>query len=316
MALQMSTLRWADIRTDPDPQPPQPEEIDPRVALPMLAAEGLAGDAPSSPPPFTAMIKRDVPGLIEMPARPFTLVCIHVGPSTRVWCRRDGRTYQGLEVHGGVEIIPAGMSSNWEILDAGTTLILQVPMSLLQQAAAASGLDPARIDIVSRFQMRDPQIEHIGWAVKAEIEAGSPGGRLFLDSLGLALATRLLHQHSSRSTPAPVPTRRVGLGGTRLTRLLAHIEDHLDQNLSLADIAAVAGLSASHLKTVFREATGLPVHQYVLRRRVERAQMLLREGQLPINEIALATGFAHQSHLARHMRRLFGVTPAEVKRRG
>ena len=73
-------------------------------------------------------------------------------------------------------------------------------------------------------------------------------------------------------------------------------------------------MSASHLKTVFREATGLPVHQYVLRRRVERAQALLREGKLPINEIALATGFAHQSHLARHMRRLLGVTPAEVKR--
>ena len=63
--------------------------------------------------------------------------------------------------------------------------------------------DPARVEIVSRFQMRDPQIEHIGWAVKAEIEAGCPGGRLFLDSLGLALATRLLHQHSTSALPMP-----------------------------------------------------------------------------------------------------------------
>jgi AraC family transcriptional regulator len=211
-----------------------------------------------------------------------------------------------------VEIIPAGMPSAWETEDAGANLILRLPPSLLEAAAAASGMDPARIEIVSRFQMRDPQIEHIGWAVKAEIEAGCPGGRLFLDSLGLALATRLLHQHSTQSLP--IPTRRGGLGGTKLKRLLAHIEDHLDQDLSITDIAAVAGLSPSHLKTVFREATGLPVHQYVLRRRVERAQTLLRESRQPINEIALATGFAHQSHLARHMRRLLGVTPAEVKR--
>jgi len=288
MALDTLDARRSDV---PSP-PPQP--------------------APEPVPPFTATIKHDAAGLIEAPPRPFTLVCIHVGPSTRARCRRDGRTFHGLEVHGGVEIIPAGMPSAWETQDAGANLILRLPPSLLETAAQASGMDPTRVEIVSRFQMRDPQIEHIGWAVKAEIEAGCPGGRLFLDSLGLALATRLLHQHSTRSQP--IPTRRGGLGGTKLKRLLAHIEDHLDQDLSITDVAEVAGLSASHLKTVFREATGLPVHQYVLRRRVERAQTLLREGRLPINEIALSTGFAHQSHLARHMRRLLGVTPAEVKR--
>ncbi len=291
MAAHLRMFRRPSILSDQAPEP-----------LPDLA------DA------FDATLKTDAPGLIEMPPQPFVLVCVHVGPSTRVWCRRDGRVYQGLDVHGGVDIIPAGMPSEWEIKDSGTRLMLRVPRSLLEQAAAASGMDPARVEIVSRFQTRDPQIEHIAWAVKAEIEAGSPGGRLFLDSLGLALATRLMQQHSSQSPPPPNATRSVGLGGTKLTRLLAHIEDNLDQTLSLAEIATIAGLSASHLKTVFRQATGLPVHQYVLRRRVERAQTMLREGKLPINEIALATGFAHQSHMARHMRRLFGVTPAAVKR--
>jgi AraC family transcriptional regulator len=267
----------------------------------------------TAPPSFSATLKDDSPGLIEMAPLPYALVCIHVGRSTRAVCRRDGRSYRGLEVHGAVEIIPAGMPSAWEIKDDGTTLILRVPPALLELAAAESGLDPARIEIVSRFQMRDPQIEHIGWAVKAEIESGCPGGRLFLDSLGVALAARLLHHHSSRSTP--VPELKSGMSPLKLKRLLAHIEDHLDQDLSLADIAQVAGLSASHLKTVFRQATGLPVHQYVLRRRVERAQALVRAGKLPINEIALATGFAHQSHLARHMRRLLGITPAALRKR-
>jgi AraC family transcriptional regulator len=68
------------------------------------------------------------------------------------------------------------------------------------------------------------------------------------------------------------------------------------------------------LKALFRQSMGIPVHQYVLRRRVERATALLRSGNLSISEVALATGFAHQSHLARQMRRLAGITPAAVRR--
>jgi AraC family transcriptional regulator len=60
---------------------------------------------------------------------------------------------------------------------------------------------------------------------------------------------------------------------------------------------------------------GLPVHQYVIQRRVDRAQVLLREGKLPISRIAAETGFSHQSHLSYHVRRLLGVSPSESARR-
>ena len=76
----------------------------------------------------------------------------------------------------------------------------------------------------------------------------------------------------------------------------------------------MAGVSVSHLKTLFRRSTGLPVHQYVLRRRVERARLLLERGELPLSQIALEAGFAHQSHMARCMRRLLGTTPAALRR--
>ena len=68
----------------------------------------------------------------------------------------------------------------------------------------------------------------------------------------------------------------------------------------------------SHLNSTFRKATGMPVHQYVIRRRVERAALLLREGTLPISQIAMDVGFAHQSHLAMHMKRLLGLSPSHV----
>ena len=70
----------------------------------------------------------------------------------------------------------------------------------------------------------------------------------------------------------------------------------------------------SHFKALFRQSLGLPVHQYVVRRRVDRARALLLEGQLPLCQIALESGFAHQSHMARWMRRLLAVTPTDVVR--
>ena len=95
---------------------------------------------------------------------------------------------------------------------------------------------------------------------------------------------------------------------------LSYIEGNLQQDLSLNQIAQAAGVSASHLKATFRQLTGVPVHQYVIRRREERAASLLAQGKLSIGEVAQEAGFAHQSHLAKHMHRLLGCSPKAVRR--
>ncbi len=79
-------------------------------------------------------------------------------------------------------------------------------------------------------------------------------------------------------------------------------------------MAAVAGVSASHLNKLFRISMGVPLHQYLIQRRVERAKTLLMQDGLSMAEIALAAGFAHQSHMARHVRRVLGVPPRAMKR--
>ena len=156
--------------------------------------------------------------------------------------------------------------------------------------------------------LRDSRIEHIAWALEAEQQAGFPSGRLYVDSLGVALAVHLLRSHSA---PAEV---RLGLSKAQLRRLTDYVEDHLDQDLSLEKLALVAEVSASHLKTLFKRSMGLPVHAYVIQRRVERAKALLLSGRRSVGEVALEAGFAHQSHLARCMRRILGVTPMSLVR--
>jgi AraC family transcriptional regulator len=215
-------------------------------------------------------------------------------------------------VHGDIDIIPAGLPSLWEINRKDTALVLSVAPELLAVVAGEFDLDPCRIEIRNRFQVRDAQLENLGWALKAEMECGYPSGRLYVDGLALSVATRLVRAHNSRSLPE-LGEQNGGLSDRRLRQVLSYIEEHLSQDISLGDIAAVAGLSVSHFKSLFRESVGLPAHQYLIRRRVDRAKSLLHEGKLSVSQIALETGFAHQSHLAHHMRRVLGVSPKKLR---
>ncbi|WP_437547619.1 AraC family transcriptional regulator [Sorangium sp. So ce367] len=242
------------------------------------------------------------PGVIALEASQDHRVKIHAGAPVRGACRADRFVY----TRGDVDLIPAGASDVWQEDDAGTSLILALSPSLLRRVAADMGLDPDKAGLEPRHQIKDPQIEHIAWALDAERRAGDPTGLLYRESLGVALAAHLLGRYK-----APGRVRR-GLSAPQLRRVTAYIEEHLDHDLSLDRLAGVAGVSASHLKTLFKRSTGVPVHEYVIQRRVERAKALLLRGDLPASQVAIAAGFSHQSHMARCMRRVLGVTPAKV----
>lgn len=101
----------------------------------------------------------------------------------------------------------------------------------------------------------------------------------------------------------------------QLARLTEYIEENLAGDVSLVRLARVAAASTSHLRVLFKQSTDYSVHEYVIRRRVERARRLLRKGELPVSQVAFEAGFAHRSHLARCMRRVLGMTPAQVSER-
>jgi AraC family transcriptional regulator len=275
--------------------------------LPRILPYGVTPDG------LALQLRSDPAGVLDVPELQSVLVAIHVGAAARISCRRGGESHTGSAVHGDIDIIPARIDARWEIHDNNdTALILGLPPSLLDTVAEEQGLDPHRVEIRNRFQIRDPQLENICWALKAEMEANYPSGRLYVDSLAISVASRLISTHSSIAQQRV--EQRGGLGGRRLKQTLAYIEDHLSEDLSLSRIASVTGISSSHLKTLFRESAGVPVHQYVIQRRIERAKDMLMQGKLSIAEIALATGFSHQSHLARHMQRSVGLSPRAMKR--
>jgi AraC family transcriptional regulator len=157
--------------------------------------------------------------------------------------------------------------------------------------------------------LTDEKICHLAWALEDERYCARPAGRLFVDSVGVALATQLL------GLTEPIKSPRRGLSPAQLQRLFDYVEAHIDVPLTLEVLARAAGASSAHLRHWFKAQTGITIHRFVVQRRVERARTLLMQGEMKASEVALAAGFAHQSHMARWMRRELGRSPRDLRRK-
>ena len=237
-------------------------------------------------------------------------VSMHVGRPVLASTRCDGATLRRLQVSGDIKIVPAGFSRVWETDGPTSKLVANISPTLVCAAAEGMGLKPDRVSILPQLHLQDKQIEHILWALKAELEAEEPLGHLYADSLGLALAAHLLRRYA----PAVSPRVLGGFSKQRLRRVIDYIHDHLASDLTLAELAQIADLSPTHFKSLFKQSVGQSVHQYVIRRRVEYAIDLLSGGKARACDVAVQVGFANQSHMARCMRRIAGVAPSNLKR--
>ncbi len=234
------------------------------------------------------------------------LVLIHLEAATQVeqWL---GTQYQKHHYQvGSVLVIPAHTPhcANWDAENRYLILSLE-PSTFLQAARSAS--DSNAFELVPHFTATDPLVHGIGLSLKAELESGNLGGQLYADTLCATLFAHLLRHYTAQK--ASVSTQPRGLPRYRLRQIIEHIDTHLDQGLTLAELAVIAQLSPNYFTRLFKQSTGLTPHQYVIHQRVERAKRLLLKGEIAIAEIALEVGFAHQSHLNRHFKQWVGVTP-------
>jgi transcriptional regulator GlxA family with amidase domain len=132
----------------------------------------------------------------------------------------------------------------------------------------------------------------------------------------------MLHLRRAGEIPAsaaPAEISPTHVPGPRLTawqrrRVLEHIETSLAEPLRNRDLAALVGYSEFHFIVAFRNALGTPPHEYVIRRRIERARQLMVSSDLTLCQIAVECGLADQSHLSRLFRKVVGDTPAAWRR--
>jgi AraC family transcriptional regulator len=245
-------------------------------------------------------------GLHRIPAFRHHRVGVHVGAPVRARCLCNERRYARIQAHGDADVIPAGLDGQWSDETACTIFSVWIGEDFAQRTIEQLALKSGDAQLRPQFQMRDPRFQHLAWALRAELEADDASDPLYAESLCTAMVVRLIG-----GAPA-LEDRRRTLAPRTAARVIEFIEAHLDQRLTLSDLAALADLSVPHFKVLFRETLGMPVHRYVVQRRVERARTLLLQGKLNASQIALDAGFAHQSHMAHWMGRLLGITPREL----
>jgi AraC family transcriptional regulator len=226
---------------------------------------------------------------------------------------------EGIKRHvpppaGSIMLVPAGSPVRVRSSGHKDELHIFLEAGLVARVAVeAFDLDPARLTIPPFDGLDLPLLQAVMWAVDAELNAGGAGGRLAAESLANVLAVQLIRQvlaprRSERGRDSALPPGK-------LRAVVEYIEDHLDAGLTLEQLAAAAHLSAYHFARQFKAATGMAPHQYVIARRVERAQPLLRPDQdLALAEIAARVGFADQSQFTHHFKRVVGVTPGQFRR--
>jgi AraC-like DNA-binding protein len=142
--------------------------------------------------------------------------------------------------------------------------------------------------------------------VRAHLALEARDARLTRESLFLGGIARLLERHGK---PRPSPSK-AGREPGPVRRAFDYMQASLARDLSIQELAACAGLSPFHFVRCFRKATGLPPHACLTQLRLDRARLLLGVGQSPA-EVALAVGFYDQSHLIRHFKRTYGITPGQ-----
>jgi AraC family transcriptional regulator len=157
----------------------------------------------------------------------------------------------------------------------------------------------------------DPRLTAMVAAVHAEMAAGFPSGRLFLDSVEQAMAVTLVNGHAVRHRPAQIS--RGGLGPARLRTIRELVDAKMEDELSLDEMAESVGLSTAHFARMFRKSTGETPHQFVLRQRLERAKTMLRAPDARVLDVAIACGFKTQQHFAQVFRDVWGVSPTAYR---
>lgn len=251
--------------------------------------------------------QKQPPSEFDVPPLSQHLVIFLLGQTIPLIQERGGQTRRGRLVPGEILVMPAGQPSHWISGGAVNAVHLLLAPDFIARTAEAVGMTPDQAEVVNSFGTLDPRLEQIGRLLLDEAQTAGLGGPLYAESLINALAVHVLRRYSASGE---VPSRPVGgLPKSTLRRAVEYINDNLDRDLSLSEIAQAAEISPNFLAARFKQSIGIAPHQYVIKRRVAQAERLLLGGGLSIGEVAAQVGFYDQSHLTRHFKRLTGVTP-------
>jgi AraC family transcriptional regulator len=278
------------------------------------------------------------PESVQVSSRPLGWTTLNferreVGPSSRdlpqgatehlVFVSLGGGTLTRESAHGTqrhalapgfVAVVPSGTPVRWHWESRISFSLLALRPEFLERVAMDSlGLEADEVNLAFAEREHDPAISTIAAALARETVRGDAGSRVYAESLATILAVHLLRNYLDApaeevtgTTAAPVPRA--------VAKAVAFIQHNHAEDIGLAEIAEAAHMSSFHLVRTFKRAMGVSPYQYLIQTRVNSARALIMAGGggYSLAQIATSVGFADQSHLTRHFKKVLGVTPRQL----
>ena len=229
----------------------------------------------------------------------------------------DGNLHTQRQTSGGKNRVDCGNPDSMCITPKGQTLeanwegeyeavMIEFSQNYLSKMASEMNLS-ANIELIDTLSKKDLLVQQLGLAFLYEADTNETSSKLYADSIAHTLMFHIVKNYTNATEKAKQFLG--GLSGYKLRRVTEFINDNLEQDLTLTEIATVADLSHFHFARSFRKTLGVTPQQYIANRRIEKAKDLLSNSNLPIVEIGFQTGFKNQSHFTTLFRKLTTFTP-------
>jgi AraC family transcriptional regulator len=235
-----------------------------------------------------------------------------------VSCKVGGRRQPVRPTTGSIWLSPIDVGADEISIAAPRLEAIHLYIPAKQFALLAEEYELPRTpsgSIRSAYGVQDEMIRQIGLSILSEMTCETAAGRMLVETSSLLLAARLAHTYADSISAKPRVSSRHRLDNVRLRRVLDYVEQHLEADITVEDLANVACLSTCHFARMFASAVGLPPHRYVSQQRLKNAMALLAGGKSPLSDIALRSRFSSQASFNRAFRRATGMTPGEYRRR-
>jgi len=225
---------------------------------------------------------------------------------------RDGEHRDFTYRRNEIVVTPAGVESGWRWHVQSKVIVITIdPAQLERFAERELGLLLTNQQLLDQPQFDDPDLTAAAEMLLAALQTMSTGSEVMYESLARIFAVKLLERYGDEEDAEAQFSK--SFTPAHYKRVLDYLADHFGDQIAIADLASVAGLSEAHFSREFRKTIGDPPHQFLMRYRVEQATKMLRDPGATLSDVAHACGFSDQAHLTRLFKRFTGQTPRQYR---